>query len=89
MRERYFRWDEGGRHSFASYESTLPLFKRFADDYLVEPDGADTLFPWTSALEPKDALGLPVKVLGSALKAAFGQIPSPVSDTSPRSVILR
>src|ERR1700709_2603776 len=41
---RSFRWDEGRRHSFAVYESTLPIFTRFAEDYIVEPDGNDTLF---------------------------------------------
>ena len=76
MRERFFRWDEGTRHSFASYESTLPLFTRFAEDYIVEPDGNDTLFTWTLAIEPKSALALPVKLLAPAVKAAFGRVPS-------------
>ena len=57
-------------------ESTLPLFRRFAEDYIVEPDGADTLFAWTLAIEPKGALALPFKVLAPAVKAAFGRIPS-------------
>src|SRR6476646_6578597 len=43
MRERYFLWEEGRRHAFAVYESTAQLFTRFAEDYLVEPDGNDTL----------------------------------------------
>lgn len=42
----------------------------------MEPDGADTLFTWTLALEPKDRLALPFKVLAPALKAGFGRIPS-------------
>ncbi|WP_123023552.1 SRPBCC family protein [Mycolicibacterium stellerae] len=75
MRERFFRWEEGTRKSFAVYESTLPLFKRFAEDYIVEPDGAETLFTWALALEPKGALSLPFKVLAPAVKAAFGRIP--------------
>ena len=76
MRERYFRWEEGSRHSFAAYESTIPLFKRFAEDYIVEADGDDTLFTWVVAIEPKDALALPFKVIAPAIKAAFGRIPS-------------
>lgn len=75
MRERFFRWDEGGRHSFAAYESTLPLFTRFAEDYIVEPDGNNTLFTWTLAIEPKSALALPVKLLAPVIKAAFGRVP--------------
>lgn len=76
MRERYFRWDEGHRHSFFVYESTLPLFTRFAEDYLVEPDGEATRFTWVLAPEPKKAMTLPVKVLAPLLKAGFGRIPS-------------
>ncbi|MDT5012895.1 MAG: hypothetical protein QOH57_4512, partial [Mycobacterium sp.] len=75
MRERFFRWEEGTRKSFAACESTLPLFKRFAEDYIVEADGNDTLFTWMVAIEPKDALTLPFKVIAPAVKAAFGRIP--------------
>lgn len=75
MRERFFRWEEGHRKSFAVYESTLPIFKRFAEDYIVEPDGNDTLFTWVLAIEPKNALALPMKVLAPAVRAAFGRIP--------------
>jgi hypothetical protein len=76
MRERYFLWEEGRRHSFAVYESTAQLFTRFAEDYLVEPDGNDTLFTWILAIEPKRSLALPVKVLAPAIKAVFGRMPS-------------
>jgi Polyketide cyclase / dehydrase and lipid transport len=75
MRERYFRWDEGRRHSFAVYESTGRLFKRFAEDYIVEPDSDGTLFTWTVAIEPKGALALPFKAIAPALKAGFGRLP--------------
>jgi hypothetical protein len=76
MRERYFRWDEGNSHAFYVYESKLPIFKRFAEDYVVEPDGAETLFTWTVAIEPKNTFRLPLKVLAPVLRAGFGQIPS-------------
>jgi hypothetical protein len=76
MRERYFAWDEGHSHSFYAYESSLPLFKRFAEDYIVEPDGNETRFTWTLAIEPKGALALPVKLLAPVLKMGFGRIPS-------------
>lgn len=76
VRERYFLWEEGRRHSFAVYESTANVFKRFAEDYLVEPDGDDTLFTWVLALEPRDRLALPIKFLAPAIKAAFGKMPS-------------
>jgi hypothetical protein len=76
VRERYFRWDDGSSHAFYAYESKLPIFNRFAEDYVVEPDGAETLFTWTVAIEPKNAFRLPLKVLAPLLKAGFGQIPS-------------
>jgi Polyketide cyclase / dehydrase and lipid transport len=76
VRERYFRWDEGHSHAFYVYESSLPLFRRFAEDYIVEPDGAETVFTWIMAFEPKAALALPFKVLAPAMKAGFGRIPS-------------
>lgn len=76
MRERYFLWEEGRRHAFFAYESTAQLFTRFAEDYLVEPDGADTLFTWVVALEPKSRLAVPVRLLAPVIKATFGKMPS-------------
>jgi hypothetical protein len=76
VRERYFLWDEGHRHAFYVYESSMPLFKRFAEDYVVEPDAAGTSFTWTIAMEPKGAVALPFKVIAPAMKAGFGRIPS-------------
>jgi hypothetical protein len=76
MRERYFRWDEGHSHAFYVYESSIPLFRRFAENYVVEPDGDGTLFTWVVALESKGALKLPVKVIAPVIKAGFGRIPA-------------
>ncbi len=39
VHERFFRWDEGSRYSFYLYESNAPLFRRFAEDYVIAPDG--------------------------------------------------
>ncbi|MFV9635537.1 SRPBCC family protein [Mycobacterium neumannii] len=76
LRERFFRWDEGHQKSFYVYESTLPLFKRFAEDYIVDADGGQTRFTWVVAVEPKNAMSLPVAILAPLLKAGFGRIPS-------------
>ncbi len=35
--ERFFRWEEGRRKSFYAVRSSGPLFRRFAEDYVVEP----------------------------------------------------
>jgi hypothetical protein len=55
--EHYFIWEEGRRHAFYVESCNLPMFRRLAEDYVVEPDGADACrFTWTAALEPT-ALG--------------------------------
>ena len=79
VRERYFRWDEGRGYSFAVYEGKVPIFRRFAEDYVVEPDGPDdqaTVFTWTVAIEPKRAFALPFKALSPVMKAGFGRLVS-------------
>jgi Polyketide cyclase / dehydrase and lipid transport len=56
MGERYFRWDEGRRKSFYAAEMTLPLFRRFAEDYLLEPTSdTSARLTWTIATEPRPA----------------------------------
>jgi hypothetical protein len=72
LRERYFLWDEGRRHSFYVTESSGPLFDSLAEDYLVEPRGPDACrFTWTIAVAPS-ALGRPGEPLNRAiLKTLF------------------
>ncbi len=54
LKERYFRWEEGHRKSFYLFESSLPLFRAFAEDYLVESTGEGSCrFTWTIAVEPR------------------------------------
>jgi hypothetical protein len=56
LNERYFRWDEGERMSFYVVESSAPLFKRFAEDYILEPASETSChFTWTIAVEPHAA----------------------------------
>jgi hypothetical protein len=57
IKEHYFRWDEGRRKSFYVLESSAPLFRRFAEDYLVEPDGDGACrFTWTIAYESRPSM---------------------------------
>ncbi len=52
LKETYFRWEEGRRKSFYVAEASLPLFKRFAEDYLVEETSPTRCrFTWTVASE--------------------------------------
>lgn len=53
IRERFFRWADGHRMSFAATECDRPLLRRFAEDYLVEArKGGGARFVWTIAMEP-------------------------------------
>lgn len=53
VREHYFLWEDGHRHAFYATGANLPLFRRLAEDYVVEPDGDDACrFTWTIAVEP-------------------------------------
>ncbi len=72
LREYYFLWEEGRRHSFYVDETTSPLFKSLAEDYLVEPRGADACrFTWTVAVTPT-TLGRPgTPVTKAILKTLF------------------
>ncbi|OBF23333.1 SRPBCC family protein [Mycobacterium sp. ACS4331] len=76
VREHFFRWDEGQGYSFYVTEANAPLFRRFAEDYVVLPDGTGTRFIWKVAIEPRHALRLPFKALAPVLRAAFGRLAS-------------
>jgi len=53
VQELYFIWEEGRRNTFYVTEASAPLFRRLAEDYVVEPDGPSRCrFTWTIALEP-------------------------------------
>jgi hypothetical protein len=56
LKEVYFRWEDGRRKSFYGSEATLPLFRRFAEDYLVEEVSPTSCrFTWTVASEAPPA----------------------------------
>ena len=50
--ETFFIWEEGRRKAFYGHALSLPLFRRLAEDYLVEETGGDSCrFTWTLAGE--------------------------------------
>ncbi|HEY2296866.1 MAG TPA: SRPBCC family protein [Jatrophihabitans sp.] len=73
VRERYIAWDEGKRYAFEVYQANRNFYRRFAENYVVEPRGAGSRLTWTIAIEPRAKykrfvdLGRPVNRL------AFGQ----------------
>lgn len=73
VQEHFFIWEEGHRHAFYVTEANLPVFRRLAEDYIVEPDdGPDRCrLTWTVALEPTllGRLGGPVN--GLLFKSLF------------------
>lgn len=65
--ERYVVWEEGRRKAFVGDAVNLPLIKRIAEDYVVEPDGPDACrFTWTIAVETT-AIGRPGGPLNAAV----------------------
>lgn len=59
FKEQFFIWEEGRRKSFYVAEANGPLFKHFAEDYLVEPTSDSSCdFTWTIAAEPHKAARL-------------------------------
>jgi hypothetical protein len=72
LREHYFLWEEGRRHCFYVTETTAPIVKALAEDYTVEPRGADACrFTWTICAE-LSALGRPGAPVNRAiLKTLF------------------
>jgi len=53
MHEHFFIWEDGRRKSFYTTKAAAPMFKRFAEDYVVEPAGETSCtFTWTIAYEP-------------------------------------
>ena len=69
--ERFIVWEEGRRKTFVGVEANLPLIKRIAEDYVVEPDGDGACrFTWTIAVEPTPA-GRPGAPLNAAIFASI------------------
>ncbi|MFE2754112.1 SRPBCC family protein [Actinosynnema sp. NPDC059335] len=57
LHERFIRWEEGRRQSFAADRASLPVFRRFGEDYLVERADGGSRLTWTFAYEPALKVG--------------------------------
>ncbi|WP_149360382.1 SRPBCC family protein [Lolliginicoccus suaedae] len=69
LREEFFRWEEGRRHSFFVTQASVPLFRRFAEDYILEPLGDDQCrLTWTIAFEPSKLIARPASVAAGGNK---------------------
>lgn len=57
VQERFFAWEEGRRQAFEVTAANVPVFRRLAEDFLVEPAGSGRCtLTWSVGLEPT-ALG--------------------------------
>jgi carbon monoxide dehydrogenase subunit G len=73
VRERFFVWDEGKRYAFEVYEANRGLYRRFAEDYVVEPRAQGSRLTWTIAIEPQPKLRRLVDLARPLNRLAFGQ----------------
>lgn len=73
VRERFFRWDEGKGYSFYVESANRPGIRRFAEDYVIEPDGTGSLFTWTIAIEPMPRAARIVGLTTPLNRLAFGR----------------
>lgn len=74
VHEHFFRWDEGHRYSFYVYEANRPLFRHFAEDYVVEKTATGSRFTWTFALEGTSRTGLLLKGGSPLNRLTFGRM---------------
>lgn len=73
VRERFFVWDEGKRYAFEVYEANRRLYRRFAENYVIEERPNGSRLTWTIAVEPRPGLKL-LTDLGRPLnRLAFGR----------------
>jgi Polyketide cyclase / dehydrase and lipid transport len=69
--EYFFIWEEGRRYAFYFTRANVPVFANVAEDYVVEPDGADRCrFTWRVGLTPS-AVGKPGAPLNKLLFGRF------------------
>jgi hypothetical protein len=71
--ERYFIWDDGRRTAFTVETANVPLFRRFAEDYVVEPAVGGCRFTWVFAVELRGP-GPMVAANAAVQRAMFGQM---------------
>jgi hypothetical protein len=70
--ELFFRWEEGRRQSFHVVTANTPMFRRFAEDYLVEATGETSCrFTWVIAIEPRAAFRIANPVNKALLETLF------------------
>jgi phosphoserine phosphatase len=67
VEETFFRWEDGRRQSLYAVRTSLPMFRRFAEDYVLEETSPTACrLTWTIALDP-NLVGRAGKPLNAAM----------------------
>lgn len=74
VHERFFAWDEGKRYAFEVYEANRRVFRRFAENYVVEERAGGSRLTWTVAIEPLPRLRRLVDLARPVNRLAFGRL---------------
>ncbi|KQY57112.1 MULTISPECIES: SRPBCC family protein [unclassified Nocardioides] len=74
VREKFYRWDENERMTFAVTESTKPGIRRFAEDYVVESTPTGSKLTWTVAVEVAKFAGPSAVIVKQGLSLAVGSM---------------
>ncbi|MEU4453282.1 SRPBCC family protein [Nocardioides sp. NPDC023903] len=74
VREKFYRWDENQRMTFAVAESTRPGIRRFAEDYVVESTPTGSRLTWTVAVEVAKGSGPTAPIVRALLSVAVGSM---------------
>ncbi|MGY0537477.1 SRPBCC family protein [Nocardioides sp. YJ-D4] len=74
VREKFYRWDENRRMTFAVVESNRPGIRRFAEDYVVESTPTGSRLTWTVAVEVAKGAGPTAPIVRALLSLAVGSL---------------
>lgn len=85
VREKFYRWDENERMTFAVAESNRPGIRRFAEDYVVESTPTGSRLTWTVAVEVAKGSGPTAPVVRAVLSLAVGSMTNGLKKRLERS----
>jgi hypothetical protein len=74
VHERFVVWDEGRRYAFEVYEANRKVFRRFAENYVIEPRDGGSRLTWTVAMEPLPRLRRLVDLARPLNRLMFGRL---------------
>ena len=76
VHEKFYRWDEGKRKTFAVSESNRPGIRRMVEDYVVESTPTGSRLTWTVGVEVAHLAGPTGFLVSQVLSVAIGTMAS-------------